>query len=259
MPGSHRNNVPGMIAGGDIYPSRFVMVNTAADRSVVGCTAGYRPFAISSAKGKWAITNPQGLLGGSSSTTPDKAAESGDNIELFGLGDLCLLECGGTVAAGDLLEAAGTTTGIGRGITSSATRNFGAIALAAGTVGKLIPVYITAGASGTDSATIGTITTGAITQKEGLLVITKGSAATDLTLAAPTAGSTTTGGDDGKILRISGGGAYAHVITQTTPGFNNGSTASDVATFGTAVGQNLMLQAYNGIWYVIGSNGVTIA
>jgi hypothetical protein len=249
----HRNAAPNFIAGGDIYPSRFVMASTAADNTALGCTAGFAPIGISQVGSKVPITNPQGQLGGSSSVSPDKAAESGDQIQIFGLGDICWLECGGTVTRGDLLEAAGTTTNIGRGITSNVYRNYGAEALESGTVGQLIRVQILLG-GGSGGGVIGTITTGAITQKEGLLVITKGSAATDLTLAAPTAGS-----DDGKILRISGGGAYAHVITQTTPGFNNGSTASDVATFGTAVCQQLTLQAYNGIWYVIGSNGVTIA
>lgn len=85
---------------------------------------------------------------------------------------------------------------------------------------------------------------GAITIKEGLVLITKGTAAA-ITLAAPTAGA-----DDGCQLRIRSTTAAAHTVTNTTPGFNNGSTASDVATFAGAIGDGFTIEAYNGIWYV---------
>lgn len=95
---------------------------------------------------------------------------------------------------------------------------------------------------------------GAITIKSGVCVITKGTAAA-LTLAAPTAGA-----DDGKRLLIVSTTAAAHTVTQTTPGINNGSTASDVGTFGAAIGNNIELVAYNGIWYTAGTpRGVTLA
>lgn len=84
---------------------------------------------------------------------------------------------------------------------------------------------------------------GAIAIKEGTVFITKGSAAA-LTLAAPT--PTT---DDGKRLSIITTTAAAHTVTNTTPGFNNGSTASDVATFTGAIGNGMVVRAYNGVWY----------
>lgn len=99
---------------------------------------------------------------------------------------------------------------------------------------------------------------GAITAKGGSVFITKGSAAA-LTLAAPTAGEPNRGGDDGKLLEIVSTTAFAHTVTQTSPGFNNNGASSDVGTFAAAKGNGLTLRAYNGAWYVIGNIGVTLA
>jgi hypothetical protein len=94
---------------------------------------------------------------------------------------------------------------------------------------------------------------GAITAKEGVVLITKGSAAA-LTLAAPT-----TGVDNGKVMRVVSTTAFAHTVTQTTPGFNGGGAGSDVGTFAAAAGNGLTLVAYQGTWYVTNNTGVTIA
>jgi hypothetical protein len=94
---------------------------------------------------------------------------------------------------------------------------------------------------------------GAITAKSGNVLITKGSAAA-ITIAAPTAGT-----DDGKELVIVSTTAFAHTVTNTSPGFNNNGAGSDVGTFGAAKGNGLSLVAYNGAWYVIGNIGVTLA
>lgn len=94
---------------------------------------------------------------------------------------------------------------------------------------------------------------GAVTIKHGKAFITKGSAGA-FTLAAPTATT-----DDGKRLNIYSTTAFAHTVTQTTPGFNGGGGASDLATFGAAKGNNLKLVAYQGAWYVDGSVGITLS
>jgi hypothetical protein len=94
---------------------------------------------------------------------------------------------------------------------------------------------------------------GVIHARAGFVIITKGSVAV-LTLAAPTPGI-----DDGKRLTIIAGTAFAHTVTQTTPGFNNGGTASDVGTFGAAIGNCMELAAYNGVWYTIQLRNVTLA
>jgi len=94
---------------------------------------------------------------------------------------------------------------------------------------------------------------GAISTKDGVVIVTKGTAAA-LTLAAPTATT-----DDGKRLLIVTSTAAAHTVTQTTPGFNNLSTSGDVATFTAAVGNGMEVVAYNGIWYTVQLRNVTLA
>lgn len=95
---------------------------------------------------------------------------------------------------------------------------------------------------------------GAITIKSGVVTITKGTAAV-ITLAAPTVTT-----DDFKSLKIESTTAAAHTVTNTSPGFNNGSTASDVATFGAAIANGFELIAYQGVWYTFGTaKGVTLA
>jgi hypothetical protein len=62
--------------------------------------------------------------------------------------------------------------------------------------------------------------------------------------------------DDGKILLVYSTGAYAHTIT-TAANKINGS--KHIATFAGAVGDYIRLIAYNGIWYVLDSNGITLS
>lgn len=92
------------------------------------------------------------------------------------------------------------------------------------------------------------------------VLITKGTAAS-ITLAAPTAGDPGKGGHDGKQIRIVAlTAAVAHTVT-VTAGFNGGGTASDVATFDGVtgvIGDHLIIEAYNGTWYVVGNQNVTL-
>lgn len=95
---------------------------------------------------------------------------------------------------------------------------------------------------------------GAVSIKDGTVFITKGSAAA-LTLADPTNVT-----DDGKRLTILSTTAFAHTVSNAAgSGFNQGGTASDVATFGAARGNNLTVRAYGGKWFVESSVGVTLA
>jgi|SRR5262252_1340290 len=72
-----------------------------------------------------------------------------------------------------------------------------------------------------------------------------------MTLAAPNKDQTN------RVL-IQARTANAHTVTNTTPGFNNGGTASDVATFGGAVGDNFEVRAQAGVWNVIAVRNVTL-
>lgn len=95
---------------------------------------------------------------------------------------------------------------------------------------------------------------GAITIKSGVVLLTKADGAVAATLAAPT--PTT---DDGKILYIVSTTAKAHTITATTIGFNAAETAGDVATLGGAIGDGLVVVAYQGEWYVLANTNASIA
>lgn len=83
--------------------------------------------------------------------------------------------------------------------------------------------------------------------------ITTGSA--DLTtLAAPTAGDPSTGGDDGKIIRFTSTTAFAHRIT-STGNLQTGTSSTASVTLAANAGASVTLKAYNGKWQIIGSNG----
>lgn len=92
---------------------------------------------------------------------------------------------------------------------------------------------------------------GVIAHIDGTAKITKGSAAA-MTITDPTTA------EEGMVIRIMSQTAFAHTVTYSTTGFNGGSTASDVATFGGAVGDNFQIQAINGKWNVCYLRNVTL-
>jgi vacuolar-type H+-ATPase subunit F/Vma7 len=95
---------------------------------------------------------------------------------------------------------------------------------------------------------------GAIIQKSGVVYITKAGVAV-LTIGNPTATT-----DDGKILTIIATTANAHTLDNSAgAGFNGGGAGADVGTFGGAKGDNIVLTAYQGVWYIVGLRNVTLA
>jgi hypothetical protein len=165
MPGAHRNQAPQVVANGDVYPCRFLSidpsapavggtyVNPGSDCQVVhtpGPTA--MPIAISGPPGKFPATNPFGQLGATltagATGRPDVAAQAGEEVEVFGLGDICWLQVAAPVVPGNLLGPTGATAGAGRGVSvSGATAGYyhGAIALEAGGTDQLVRVQIVIG------------------------------------------------------------------------------------------------------------------
>lgn len=97
--------------------------------------------------------------------------------------------------------------------------------------------------------------TGAVSIKEGTLFLTYAGVAA-FTLAAPIAGAQSAGGDDGRELTVIDVGGHAHTIT-TPSNVINGN--KHIATFGGTVGQFGTLVAYNGVWYLAASSGVTLS
>jgi hypothetical protein len=97
---------------------------------------------------------------------------------------------------------------------------------------------------------------GAIAAKEGKVVVITKAGVAAMTLAAPVAGLPTAGGDDGKVLRVVSATAQAHTITTPAAKING---ASAIATFAAAIGNGITFVAYNGVWYVSGSTGITLS
>lgn len=82
-------------------------------------------------------------------------------------------------------------------------------------------------------------------------VVTKAGVAA-LTLAAPAVGS-----EDGLLLEIISTTAFAHTLTATGL-FRDGTANVNLATFAAQVGASIILQAYQGKWYVSSTRNVTI-
>jgi hypothetical protein len=85
-----------------------------------------------------------------------------------------------------------------------------------------------------------------------------------MTLALPIAGSYPAGvplslgdpRDDGKKLLVVSTTAFAHTITTPANGINK---TLHIATFGAAVGNWVLLIAFQGTWYMVGQLGVTLS
>jgi hypothetical protein len=123
-------------AGGSITPSRFVYASTTVDNQVLQAGANAKVIGISQ-KGTWSVP----VLG----IDDGYAALSGMNLNVYGPPEVCGLELGGTVAAGDYLESDSS----GRGVTSSTDGHYyGAIATQAGVLGQIIDVQVQLGMRG---------------------------------------------------------------------------------------------------------------
>ena len=92
---------------------------------------------------------------------------------------------------------------------------------------------------------------GAITVQPGISFIgTAGPLA--MTLVNPTVQQ------NGMIMHIIASTAQAHTVTYTA-GFGGGTTARDVATFGGAINDELVIIAFNAVWWVVSTRNVTLA
>lgn len=90
---------------------------------------------------------------------------------------------------------------------------------------------------------------GAITLANGVVIITKGTAAA-LTIDNPP----TEGVHNLKIVSTT---AAAHTLDYTA-GFGGGTTARDRATWGGAINDSLEIIGYNGTWHTLATRNVTL-
>lgn len=84
--------------------------------------------------------------------------------------------------------------------------------------------------------------------------------ATKAGVAAMTIVNPTATTHDGLRLTFVATTANANTLSNAAgAGFNNGGAASDIGTFGGAVGDNIVIEAYQGKWYVVSKTNVTLA
>lgn len=96
---------------------------------------------------------------------------------------------------------------------------------------------------------------GAITIPDGgikLIPVTKAGVCA-MTLGVPTTAQ------NGVILVFYSTTAQAHTLTVATIGMNAGDGASDVGTFGGAIGDGIILTAYQGEWYILNNINVALS
>lgn len=93
---------------------------------------------------------------------------------------------------------------------------------------------------------------GAITVAPGIHYLSKAG------VLAATLGDPTSATPEGSTITIISLSAYAHTVTHTA-GFTGGTTASDVATFTNAVGNQMTVMNVGGVWRPIDLSGVAIA
>ena len=124
-----------LVAGGTIYPCRFVKPSTAADDRGLQATANDRLIGISYDHGKHAPL--------SDLVTDNPHAEAGDSLGLYGDGDNnVLLELGGTVTRGDRIKADANGKGVTVATTGTTIQQSGAVALESGVAGEKIRVHV---------------------------------------------------------------------------------------------------------------------
>lgn len=96
---------------------------------------------------------------------------------------------------------------------------------------------------------------GAINIKEGLVVL-NGTGIIAATLALPTAGLPSAGGDDGRELTVKSVSAFAHTVTTPASGING---SKHIATCGGAVTDSQDFAAWNGSWWTRAGSGITLS
>lgn len=103
---------------------------------------------------------------------------------------------------------------------------------------------------------LATGTAGAIPITSTIRIFLTGASLQAMTLATPVAGLPSAGGNDGMVITVVDTTGKAHTITTAA---NKINTNKLTATFGGTIGQFITLNAYNGIWYVSASSGITLS
>lgn len=133
---------PNFLADGDINPSRFVGPSLSNPNRVVQCD----PFGDGGKSAAPIGVSQQGTKAAPIPSASTLAAAQGDPIKVYGDGEQCLLEYGGTVTQGDYL----VPDTDGKAVTmqtSGEVQSYGAIALESGSSGDKRRVLVKIGKS----------------------------------------------------------------------------------------------------------------
>lgn len=129
-----RNQSPLLIAGGNITTHSFVKLSTAADHTALQADANEQVIGISQV----GTVDPPGVTGSGT-----YAAIAGGHLQIFGLGDICLLRLGsGGCTRGDNLKSDSSGNGVTAATTGTTVQNIGAVALESGSESELVQVQI---------------------------------------------------------------------------------------------------------------------
>jgi hypothetical protein len=123
------NDIP-FIAGGSIYPARFVTLATTANQTVAQSTSG---------DSKVVGITTEGAKAAPQSGASAYAAEVGDQVRVHMMGENCLLKVGsGGLTAGDYIKPDAS----GQGVTATTGNWSFAIALETASVGEFAHVLV---------------------------------------------------------------------------------------------------------------------
>jgi len=127
-----------LIAGGTIYPSRFITPDTSDDHEAIQATANAIIIGVS---GQGTNYPPIDEI----ITDPQPHATIGQHVEVISDGDICILEAGSAITmANPRLKADSVGRAVPIETTGTTIQNYGAIALeAASAAGEKIRVLVT--------------------------------------------------------------------------------------------------------------------
>lgn len=125
---------PQLVAGGDIYPGRFLTLSAAADFTAVQATANSRIIGVS---GLGSNYPPLTDL-----VSTNKHATAGQPVDIKGDGEVAQVYAGDAVTAGDRLKADTNGKAVPIATTGTTLQNYGAVALQSGAADELIWVQI---------------------------------------------------------------------------------------------------------------------
>lgn len=125
---------PTRVAKGNIYPCRFVKLDSSNDFGALQCGANDAPIGISHDGTN--LPSVSGLI------TATYHAVDGQPVRMHGEGDVGLLELGDTVADNDRLKADADGKGVPIATTGTTIQNVGARALQAGAADQKILVQL---------------------------------------------------------------------------------------------------------------------